>query len=89
MQQVEMICLEDLVPKSHNYRKFAKIWSFSFVEKRLRKLEKDNPHKGHGLLRIFKCLLLQFNEAIHRFYSLLFCRRHIHIMGLLRTGIIF
>ncbi|WP_316359029.1 transposase [Candidatus Neptunichlamydia sp. REUL1] len=62
MQQVEMICLEDLVPESHNYRKFAKIWSFSFVEKRLRKLEKDNPHKGHGLLRIFKCLLLQFME---------------------------
>ncbi|WP_316355852.1 transposase [Candidatus Neptunichlamydia sp. REUL1] len=62
MQQVEMTCLEDLVPESHNYRKFAKIWSFSFVEKRLRKLEKDNPHKGHGLLRIFKCLLLQFME---------------------------
>ena len=62
MQQVEMICLEDLVPESHNYRKFAKIWSFSFVEKRLKKLEKDNPHKGHGLLRLFKCLLLQFME---------------------------
>ncbi|WP_316358929.1 transposase [Candidatus Neptunichlamydia sp. REUL1] len=62
MQQVEMICLEDLVPESYNYRKFAKIWSFSFVEKRLRKLEKDNPHKGYRLLRIFKCLLLQFLE---------------------------
>lgn len=56
MQQVEMICLEDLVPESHNYRKFAKIWSFNFVEKKLQKLEKNNPHKGHGLLRLFKCL---------------------------------
>ena len=62
MQQVEMICLEDLVPENHNYRKFTKIWSFKFVEKRLKKLEKDNPNKGHGLLRLFKCLLLQFME---------------------------
>ena len=62
MQQFEMICLEDLVPENHNYRKFAKIWSFKSVEERLKKLEKDNPHKGHGLVRIFKCLLLQFME---------------------------
>ncbi len=64
MSQVEMICLEDLVSKSHNYRKFAKIWSFQFVEKKLKKLENNNTHKGHGLLRIFKCLLLQFMENL-------------------------
>ena len=64
MQQVEMICLEDLVSKNHNYRKFAEIWSFQFVEKKLKKLEKNNPHKGHGLLRLFKCLLLQFMENL-------------------------
>lgn len=64
MQQVEMICLEDLVSKNHNYRKFAKIWSFKFVEKKLKKLEKDNQYKGHGLLRLFKCLLLQFMENL-------------------------
>jgi len=46
MQQVEMICLEDLVPESHNYRRFAKIWSFNLVEKRLKKLEKNNPSQG-------------------------------------------
>ena len=34
MQQVEMISLEDLVPKKHSYRDFFKIWSFKFVEKR-------------------------------------------------------
>ena len=62
MQQIEMICLEDLVPENHNYRKFVQIWSFKFVEKRLKKLEKKNPNKGHGLLRLFKCLLLQFME---------------------------
>lgn len=62
MQQIEMICLEDLVPENHNYRKFTKIWSFKSVEERLKKLEKNNPYKGHGLLRLFKCLLLQFME---------------------------
>ena len=62
MQQVEMISLEDLVPKNHSYRDFFKLWSFKFVEKRLQKLEKSNPHKGYGLLRLFKCLLLQFME---------------------------
>lgn len=62
MHQVEMICLEDLVPENHNYRKFAKIWSFKSVEKGLKEIEKDNPHKGYGSLRLFKCLLLQFME---------------------------
>jgi len=64
MNQIEMICLEDLVSPKHNYRKFIKIWSFEFVEKELKKLEKNNPHKGYGLLRIFKCLLLQFMENL-------------------------
>jgi len=64
MKQVEMICLEDLVPENHNYRKFKSIWSFKFVKKTLKKLEKDNPNKGYGLLRLFKCLLLQFMENL-------------------------
>ena len=64
MQQVEMISLEDLIPQDHNYRKFIKIWSFTHVEKQLKKLEKDNSFKGYGLLRLFKCLLLQFMENI-------------------------
>jgi IS5 family transposase len=63
MQQVEMINLEDLVPENHNYRKFIRLWSFTAVEKRLKKLEKNNSYKGYGLLRLFKCLLLQFMES--------------------------
>lgn len=63
--QTELInLLEDLVPSSHHYRQFAKIWRFKAVENRLKKLEKDNPNKGYGLLRLFKCLLLQFMEDI-------------------------
>ena len=26
--------------------------------------EKDNPYKGYGVSRIFKCLLLQFMEDL-------------------------
>ena len=64
MHQVEMISLNDLVPASHNYRQFVSIWQFKDVNKVLKKLEKDNPHKGYGLLRLFKCLLLQFMEDL-------------------------
>lgn len=64
MHQVEMISLDDLVPSSHNYRRFVSIWNFSNVAKKLKKLEKDNPYKGYGLLRLFKCILLQFMEYL-------------------------
>ena len=64
MNQVEIICLEDLIPKTHSYRKFAEIWTFDSASKQLKKLEKDNPYKGYGLLRLFKCLLLQFMENL-------------------------
>jgi len=62
MHQVEMVSLDSLVPKDHNYRKFCALWSFNQVERHLKKLEKDNAYKGFGLLRLFKCLLLQFME---------------------------
>ena len=64
MQQVEMICLEDLVPENHNYRKFISIWSFRQTERLLKSVRKDNPYEGYGVLRLFKCLLLQFMEDL-------------------------
>jgi IS5 family transposase len=64
MHQIEMVNLDDLVPQSHSYRKFMEIWSFKETEKLLKKHQKDNPHEGYGLLRLFKCLLLQFMEDI-------------------------
>jgi IS5 family transposase len=64
MHQVEMINLDDLVPSTHSYRKFISIWDFNSVSKKLKRLEKDNPHKGYGNLRLFKCLLLQFMEDL-------------------------
>ena len=59
---MEMASLDQLVAQDHVYRQFLKIWSFRTANKYLVKLEKENPHKGYGLLRLFKCLLLQFLE---------------------------
>lgn len=59
-----MVSLESLISSEHAYRKFLSIWSFKQVNKRLKKLEKDNPYKGFGVLRLFKCLLLQFMEDL-------------------------
>ncbi len=64
MYQIEMVSLNDLIPESHTYRQFVRLWSFAGVSKHLKKLEKDNPYKGYGLLRLFKCLLLQFMEDL-------------------------
>lgn len=62
--QVIMISLEDLVPENHVYRKFIDIWTFKGIEKYLKKVEKDNNYKGYGVVRLFKCLLLQFMEDL-------------------------
>ena len=59
-----MISLDDLVPSNHIYRKFVDIWSFVNVSKELKKYEKNNPYKGYGLLRLFKCILLQYMEDL-------------------------
>ncbi|PCI93647.1 hypothetical protein COB11_04990 [Candidatus Aerophobetes bacterium] len=32
--------------------------------KQFKKLDKGNPFKGYGLLKLFKCLLLQFMENL-------------------------
>ena len=64
MHQIEMVNLDSLVKDSHVYRKFNQIWSFKNTETKLRRFEKNNPHKGYGLLRLFKCLLLQFMEDL-------------------------
>jgi IS5 family transposase len=62
--QIIMICLNDLVSTDHIYRKFIDLWKFESIQKQLREIEKDNNYKGYGLLRLFKCLLLQFMEDL-------------------------
>ena len=63
-KQIMMVSLEDLVSEDHIYRKFIKIWDFKGVKKILKKVEKNNNYKGYGILRLFKCLLLQFMEDL-------------------------
>jgi len=62
--QVVMVSLDELVPANHMYRRFLGLWSFDTASKLLKKLEKDNNYKGYGILRLFKCLLLQFLEDL-------------------------
>lgn len=64
MHQIEMISLEDLIPQEHTYRTFNQLWTFDFAEKQLKTRVKANPNEGFGLLRLFKCLLLQFMENL-------------------------
>lgn len=63
-KQIEMVSLENLVSEDHIYRKFFAIWKFESVNKQLKEVEKDNNYKGYGVLRLFKCLLLQFLEDL-------------------------
>ena len=63
-QQIVMVSLEELVSPDHMYRKFKSLWKFNRVEKHLKDVEKDNNYKGYGVLRLFKCLVLQFMEDL-------------------------
>ena len=62
--QVVIVTLDDLVSPHHPYRKFRTLWNFNSVKKHLKDVEKENNYKGFGVLRLFKCLLLQFMEDL-------------------------
>ena len=59
-----MICLEDLVPSNHIYRKFQTLWNLEPIRIELERLEADFDYKGYGIFRMFLCLLLQFVEDL-------------------------
>lgn len=62
--QIEMVSLEDLVPKGHNYRKFAKLFDFRKVDRHLKSLESGVGRSGYGISRLFRSLLYQFMEDL-------------------------
>lgn len=64
--QVEIVSLDQLVAKNHNYRKFKELWDLHPVRKELEKIEieKGADFKGYGILRLFLCLLVQFMENL-------------------------
>lgn len=59
-----MVSIEELVSKGHQYRKFGKLFNYNKIEKKLLRLEKEDRYKGYGIMRLFKCLLLQFMEDL-------------------------
>ena len=64
ISQIEMVSLEDLVPRDNSYRKFSELFNFKKIEYRLKKLEKKSGRTGYGMMRLFKCLLYQFMEDL-------------------------
>ena len=62
--QVEMVNLDELVSSTHQYRQFSKVFDFSEIEQLLNSTEKDAAYKGYGVVRLFRCLVLQFMEDI-------------------------
>ena len=60
--QITMVSLDELVSPDHQYRKFKLLFNFKEIESDLLSVETDNNNKGFGVLRLFKCLLLQFME---------------------------
>jgi IS5 family transposase len=66
LNQVEMVTLNQLIDKNHNYRKFKKLWDLTEVKKLLEEIETTNESnfKGYGIFRLFLCLLIQFMEDL-------------------------
>jgi transposase, IS5 family len=62
--QITMVSLNQLVSAKHQYRKFKELFDFEVVSKELRNIESPANYKGYGVLRLFKCLLLQFMEDL-------------------------
>ena len=62
--QITMVSLNQLVSNSHQYRKFKELFDFKLAAEELKKIESPAKYKGYGVLRLFKCLLLQFMEDL-------------------------
>lgn len=64
MNQMQMICLDDLVPQDHPYRKLKKLLNFERIMKKLKLKTADTGAHGYGKERLTLCLLLQFMENL-------------------------
>ena len=64
LHQVTMVSLNQLVSSKHQYRKFKELFDFEAAAKELKSVESGANYKGYGIVRLFKCLLLQFMEDL-------------------------
>jgi len=63
-KQITMVSLDQLVSSKHQYRKFKELFDFTAASEELKSVESPANYKGYGVLRLFKCLLLQFMEDL-------------------------
>jgi hypothetical protein len=66
--QIEMVSLEDLVPKDNIHRRFEELFNFEKIKYMLLSLEKKSGRNGYGIVRLFKYLLYQFMEDLRSIY---------------------
>jgi transposase, IS5 family len=64
MSQIEMICLDDLIPQTHSYRRFQEYLPRALMSKHLNEINKLKGADGYGIDRLFLCLLVQFMENL-------------------------
>ena len=62
--QIEMVCVNDLVPANHTYRSLHESIHYKKITHLLKSVEKNNNYKGYGSMRLFKCIRLQFMEDL-------------------------
>ena len=60
MDQVEMVTLNSLVPKTHIYRRIMRHFPTQIIADHLSDLEHVKGADGFGIQGLFKCLFLQF-----------------------------
>ncbi len=63
MNQIQMVCLEDLVAKDHPYRKLKKLLDFKRIIRKLKLEQAGVGATGYGKERLVYCLMLQFMET--------------------------
>jgi hypothetical protein len=64
MRQIELVTLDSLVSSDHVYRKISQLFPTEIISTHLRSLEHIKGADGYGIMRLFKCLFLQFLEDL-------------------------
>ena len=63
-EQIEMVSVEQLVPKNHSYRRLKKLLQFPSIVRAVKIPESEIGAIGFGRIRLILCLILQFMEDL-------------------------
>ena len=64
IEQIEMVSVDQLVPKEHTYRQIKKLLDFDSITKSVKIKENEVGANGFGKPRLILCLILQFMEDL-------------------------